>query len=79
MNPVEPPFPPVAGWRTVVYGASQPDYRALPSVVREDGLTITEWEITEEERLVLLRSGRIRISVLTFNGPLQPLLPEVIG
>jgi hypothetical protein len=48
-----------------------------PGELFPDGRVVTEWEPTEEERARIAAGERIRLSVWTFNSPLQPVLLEV--
>lgn len=61
----------------VVYGDGQSEYSALLAMKMEDGHIITCWELTDEEAERLAKNKKIYIQVLTFNKPLQPLLPGV--
>ena len=58
----------------VTYAEDQPEYRPLPALKKEDGEIVTCWQPSIRERLKILFTGRIWLSVLTFNKPLQPLL-----
>lgn len=72
MTPITPVVPgfnlPVS-----IYAKDQPEYRPLPSFKCEDGMVVTRWSLTFGERLRLLIGGSLWLSVLTFNGPLQPV------
>lgn len=59
-----------------LYGAGQKEYLPLPAckVKSREGLVITCWELSFWERLKVYVTGRIWLSVLTFNSPLQPVL-----
>jgi hypothetical protein len=61
----------------VVYAENQPEYLPLPVHRCDDGTVTSCWTLSWRERLVLLLRGRFFISVLTFNGPLQPVIPTV--
>ena len=61
----------------VTYAENQPEYKPLPVLKMEDGEIVTCWKPSTWERLKILFSGRIWLSVLTFNNPLQPLLLSV--
>ena len=55
------------------YAKDQPEYSPLPAH-REPGGTVTScWALSWRERLRVLLSGRIWVTVLTFNEPLQPM------
>ncbi len=58
----------------VVYAKNQPEFVPLPAKKREDGVVYTCWGMTIRERIRVLLRGRIYLSVMTFNNPLQPLL-----
>lgn len=75
MRPVEPPE--IQDTQAVVFAKNQPEYLPLPSRVYEDGTVVTEWEPSDEELERLKIGGRIRLTVLTFNRPLQPVILEV--
>lgn len=56
---------------------TQPQCLVLPATIDLNGLVTTEWVPSQRERDRLLVGGRIRISVLTLNKPLQPIKVEV--
>lgn len=57
----------------VVYAKDQPEYLPLPAHKSEDGCVSTCWKLTLRERVRMAFTGRLYLSVLTFNRPLQPL------
>jgi hypothetical protein len=62
-----------------VYAKDQPEYLPLP-VYRDPNGTVTScWSLSFRERLKVLFAGRLWLTTLTFNHPLQPLLPWVFG
>lgn len=61
----------------VTYAKDQSEYLPLPAFRADDGMVISCWELTWRERLKIIFTGRLWISMLTFNGPLQPQLPMV--
>jgi hypothetical protein len=71
MKPVE--FP----GHNVVFAKDQPEYQPLPAlrISGPEGEVITCWEMTKDELDEINRTGRIYFKQLTFNGPLQPILP----
>jgi len=71
MKPIE--FPE----QNCVYAKDQPEYLPLPVHKTEDGTVISCWALTWRERLRVLLTGKMWWSVLTFNHPLQPQLPQV--
>lgn len=61
----------------VTYGENQPEYKPLPGERRgkpSTGELLTCWELTPEEIEQVKQTGKIWLSVLTFNKPLQPVL-----
>ena len=69
MRPIE--FP----GHNIVFGKDQPEYRPLPAMKLPDGTVITCWEFTEDEIESLMLNGKIYFQQLTFNQPLQPIMP----
>lgn len=59
----------------VTFAENQPEYLPLPAHKGQGGEVISCWKLSWGERLKILLSGRIWLSVYTFNTPLQPLLP----
>ena len=58
------------------YAKDQPEYRQLPAHAVEgpEGRIVFCWSLSWYERLVVLFTGKLWHSVLTFNQPLQPQL-----
>jgi hypothetical protein len=84
MNPVSPVFPKTKGLHEVVYAADQPEYLPLPAHRDNYGTVTARWHMSWRERLRVLFSGDIWLSILTFNRPLQPHTisatpPEVVA
>ena len=61
----------------VVFAENQPEYLPLPAYKAPTGEVVSCWELNWKERIKMLFTGRIFLTVLTFNGPLQPQLPSV--
>lgn len=74
MEPVEPTT--LVG-DPIVFAKDQPEYRPLPARKTSEGKVITEWQLTDEERWRIAHGENIRLTMLTFNLPLQPVLLEV--
>lgn len=68
MTPVE------FGGQNIVFAKDQPEYRPLPAhlVDNIEGTVFFCWQLTEEEKAEVLRTGLIWHEVLTFNRALQP-------
>ncbi len=61
----------------VVFAKNQPEYLPLPAVRTEDGIVTTCWEASFKERLKFLFRGKLWLQLMTFNHPLQPILPSI--
>lgn len=57
-----------------VYAKDQPEYLPLPVFKEQDGTVTSCWQMTFKERLQVLFSGKIWLTLLTFNQPLQPVI-----
>ena len=60
-----------------VYGANQLEYQPLPAQQvgkAATGQIITCWQLSSDELEKVKETGLIWLSVLTFGGPLQPVL-----
>ena len=62
-----------------VYAKDQPQYYPLPCMKLggPEGQIITCWKITLRERIRVLFTGEVWLSVLTYGKPLQPLHMQV--
>lgn len=77
MKPVKPRYP-HRGAEFVEIAKRQPEYQSLPAFVDPEGLVLTEWEPSDEDRRVLANGGRIRLWTHTFGHPLQPIQMEAV-
>jgi hypothetical protein len=59
--------------QNIVIAKDQKPYIPLPAHVGDNGQAISCWGLTLRERIYLLFTGRLWLSVLTFGRPLQPL------
>lgn len=68
MKPIE--FPE----HNVVFAKDQPEYQPLPAFRAggEMGAVISCWKLTFRERLRILFTGRLWVSLATFGKPLTP-------
>ena len=75
------PIPPAlkGNQQRVIFAENQEEYEPLPGVIDEDGVLVTEWELSPEEFATLQQSHKIRLSIMTFGKPLQPVLMEVVN
>lgn len=62
--------------QNVVFAKDQPEYLPLPAYRDEDGTVISCWKLSWKERLKILLTGKLWLSILTFNAQLQPQLPS---
>ncbi len=71
--------------QNVVFAESQPEYLPLPAYRTPDGREVTAcWGMSWRERLRVLMTGRVYVTLLTFGQPLTPSIvstefPEVSG
>lgn len=56
-----------------VYAKHQPPYIPLPVQRDDEGKVLSCWSCSWKERLTILLTGRVWLSVLTFKQPLQPV------
>ena len=72
-QPEELPMMPIefAG-QNVVFAKDQPEYLPLPAMRTLDGEVTSCWGMTWRERLRVLWTRRVYITLLTFGEPLQP-------
>lgn len=61
----------------VVYAKDQPEYIPLPVLRNRNGVLLSRWVLTDEERKEIARGADIFLSNWTFNQPLQPVRIEV--
>jgi hypothetical protein len=58
------------------FAKDQPEYTPLHCHRTADGRVTIRWKLTWRERVAVLFGGSIWHTVLTFNGPLQPIRLE---
>jgi hypothetical protein len=63
----------------VVYAKDQPAYNPLPTLRDQDGVVVSRWKLTDEERQAISEGADIHLSIHTFNGPLQPIRLEILS
>lgn len=71
MKPIE--FP----GQNVIFAKDQPEYQPLPAIRLQDGTVISCWQFTDDEIEAVLKTKCLFLKQLTFNQPLQPILPMV--
>lgn len=75
---MKPVIPQITEIHTVINHVGD-DYITLPSCRLHDSAStvITEWEFDEEEIKRIMQGERLRLSILTFDRPLQPVKLEI--
>lgn len=58
----------------VTFAENQPEYLPLPAHKTKDGEVTSCWKLSFKERMRVLFGGRIFLTLLTFNHPLQPIM-----
>ena len=59
------------------FAKDQPEYLPLPVHRSADGIVTSCWKVNLWESVICFITGKIYISVMTFNNPLQPQKPSV--
>lgn len=65
--------------QNVVFAENQPDYQALPALRIESpaGEIISCWRLSFKERVKILITGKVWLSLMSFNKPLTPSFMSV--
>jgi len=65
--------------QNVEFAKDQPQYRTLPALKLDtpEGQVITCWKMSFRERLKVMFSGKVWLSLMTFNKPLTPSIMTV--
>ena len=60
--------------QTVIFAKDQPQYQQLPAlkIKSNEGEVISCWNLSFTERLRVLFTGKIWLSLMSFNKPLTP-------
>ncbi|MBA4852060.1 hypothetical protein [Emticicia sp. BO119] len=60
--------------QNTVYAKNQPEYQPLPGFKADSpqGEFISCWKLSFKERLMILFTGKLWVSLMTFNKPLTP-------
>lgn len=60
--------------QNIIFAKDQPEYKPLPAhkVSSPRGEVISCWKLSLTERIRLLITGRLWVSLLSFNKPLTP-------
>lgn len=60
-----------------VYSSSDPEVRDLVTEVTPDGVVVSRWNLTAQERQMLASGCDLYVSQATFRSPLQPIMVTV--
>jgi len=63
--------------KNVTYAENQKEYLPLPSHKTNDGIVTSCWKMSFFEKVKVLFTGKIYLSTMTFDKPLQPQKIEV--
>ena len=60
--------------QNVVFAKDQPEYQPLPAlkIDSQQGEVVCCWKMSVKERLKVLFTGKVWVSLMTFNKPLTP-------
>jgi len=61
----------------VMLAENQPEYNQLPIYRFENGDNVSCWKLSLKERIILLFTGKLWISMKTFNNKPMPILPTI--
>lgn len=70
LTPIDPAIPLL---QLVTYAKDQPEYIPLPTRRTSDGEVVTCWKLNWLARVKMAVSGKLWLTLLTFNNPLQPV------
>lgn len=76
MKPVSPVIP-TSDLKEIKVAEHQPEYGTLPVVDCGDGVILSRWKLTDEEKQVVAETGDIYIFMHTFGQPVMPILLQV--
>ena len=60
--------------QNIVFAENQPEYTPLPSLKLpgSEGCVVSCWKLSFRERIKILFTGRVWLSLMSFNKPLTP-------
>lgn len=63
----------------VVFAENQPEYKPLPAFKSDgpEGAVVSCWKLSFRERIKILFTGKLWLSLWSFHQPLTPSLPTV--
>lgn len=75
--PVSPVLTPEYVDQEVVYAKDQPQYRPLPVLRNSQGVLLSRWKLSDEEREAIAAGADLFLYNWTFNQALQPVRIEI--
>lgn len=63
--------------QNVVFAENQDEYLNLPALKLDSGEVISCWKMSFKDRFKVLLTGKVWISLLSFNKPLTPYLMSI--
>lgn len=76
MKPVSPVIP-NKDFPEGIGGKDQPEYQPLPFVRLPDGIILTRWELSDEEKAIVVETGNVYLYQWNGNKPITPILLKV--
>jgi len=60
--------------QNIVYAKDQPEYQPLPAlkIGNPNGDIVSCWKLSAKERIKIVFTGRVWLSLMSFNQPLTP-------
>jgi len=62
-----------------IFGADQPEYMPLPAYRSPQGEVTACWQLTDDERAEVARTGQVFVTLLSGSRPLTPHYVAVVG
>lgn len=65
--------------QNIIFAKDQSEYKLLPALKIDSNLgeVISCWELTFKERIKVVFTGKVWVSLLTFNKPITPIFLAV--
>lgn len=67
------PVIPQADENEAVFAEDSFVYQPLPSIKRDDGVVLTRWLLSDDERKQVAEQGYLYVALITRDGTIQPL------
>lgn len=65
--------------QNIVFAENQPEYQQLPALKIDgpEGLVVSCWQMSFKDRMKVLFTGKVWLSLMSFNKPLTPSFMSV--